>query len=245
MAHWTDWNARHDEDERKARHWYFLRIYLTILATAFMFVCYTRLTSPIMTVRAARNIFLHAGVSVRAPTHWYDTTPMGRVLNRFSFDAENLDVVLLTVFPAIVSISWTSGSFMVLSILIFPWFILMMPFILYAYVHLLQVSENRSGASNSSTIFQEPDRIAGVSCAGAADYPVLPELRYMRDRWKRNWTTTRAPSTASTQRQVAGRAPRVFIIGQHDADLLLHRFLNLSPGAASFCLLWCITLTVT
>ena len=47
---------------------------------------------------------------------------MGRVLTRFSFDTENIDsVVFLKVYPAIVTISWAMGAFVMCIVALWPW----------------------------------------------------------------------------------------------------------------------------
>lgn len=46
-------------------------------------------------VRAARNLHQRAAASImRAPVSFYDTTPMGRVINRFSKDMDAIDTLL-------------------------------------------------------------------------------------------------------------------------------------------------------
>ncbi|CAD7926195.1 unnamed protein product [Amoebophrya sp. A120] len=131
-------NCEPDEDG------YYLHRYLLLLGCVWFFISGTRILFPILCVRAAGTLFSRMLISVcRAPMHWYDTTPMGRILNRFSFDTENLDAILvLKMFPALVSLSWSSGALGLLTVVYFPYFFAVLPFFLFIYGTLLNICRN-------------------------------------------------------------------------------------------------------
>ena len=91
-------------------------------------------------MRAAGRLFAQMSQHVvRAPCVWWDTTPTGRVLNRFCFDTENVDTVLLSkLFPALMSLSWMAGALCVLLGVLWPWALLGIPGPALAYVNLFQ-----------------------------------------------------------------------------------------------------------
>ncbi|CAE7220669.1 abcC3 [Symbiodinium sp. CCMP2456] len=102
------WLARWaEEDSADERSMYFAVYFATVLLVIAL-VSFGRLVFAVATVNAGRRLFKQLALSVlRAPMWWWDTTPLGRVLNRFSFDTENTDTTLVTkLFPALQSMSW-------------------------------------------------------------------------------------------------------------------------------------------
>ena len=83
-----------------AARWRWARVYLSLGAASVVF-CFLRTQWGFQGgVRAARK--LYEGVSARtlnAPMSYFDTTPQGRVVSRFTFDTEQIDV-LLTVWKS-------------------------------------------------------------------------------------------------------------------------------------------------
>ncbi|CAD7954908.1 unnamed protein product [Amoebophrya sp. A25] len=94
-----------------------LRQYLLLTILAFALIAFTRFSFAFVCTRAGKALFndmLHS--VLRAPTHWFDQTPLGRITSRFSFDTENLDIVLLSkVYPATVCVSWVLGALVMMT----------------------------------------------------------------------------------------------------------------------------------
>jgi len=70
--------------------------------------------------RASEKVFtsMLSGV-LRAPISYFETTPMGRVLNRFTFDIEVIDVVLtqnMSLF--MISLGWFTAGLVVMLVIL-------------------------------------------------------------------------------------------------------------------------------
>lgn len=96
-------------------------------------------------VRASRKVFTGMLSRVlRAPVSYFETTPMGRILNRFTYDMEVCDIVLtqnMSMF--LISISWYfTGVILMCSIL--PYVILAIVPVTFLY-YLLLLHYRRTG----------------------------------------------------------------------------------------------------
>ena len=75
------WSAHRD----KRSSWYFLKIYIGINASALVIVIMRDLATSLGGLKASRNLFdKMLGAVLYAPMSFFDTTPLGRILNRFS-----------------------------------------------------------------------------------------------------------------------------------------------------------------
>ncbi|XP_066269391.1 ATP-binding cassette sub-family C member 9-like [Branchiostoma lanceolatum] len=84
-------------------------------ALLFLFVSY----------RAAKN--LHRAMLdniVRAPMRFFDTTPLGRIINRFSSDTQTIDQKLQTSILTVVSTTLQCLAAVVVNAIVTPWFLI-------------------------------------------------------------------------------------------------------------------------
>ena len=100
----------------------YLRVFFTI---NFVSIAFTAIRSEFVVtggVRATKNVFNTMLASVlRAPMSYFETVPMGRILNRFTYDTDVNDVTLTqTISMFIISCSWYVASISV-QIVILPW----------------------------------------------------------------------------------------------------------------------------
>ncbi|CAJ1441480.1 unnamed protein product [Effrenium voratum] len=136
------WLARWTEEASPDELDLYLGVYLAFLGAVSVLACITRLLMPFTTIWAGAALFKKLALRVvRAPIRWWDTTPLGRVLNRFSFDTDNVDTTLITkMYPAIVSLSWCVGALAVMTGTFWPWSLLFIPLPVVLYFWLFQFS---------------------------------------------------------------------------------------------------------
>lgn len=134
----------------------YLGVYLGILGCATIFTSISRISIAVFTIRGGQKLFERLALRVvRAPMRWWDTTPLGRVLNRFSFDTDNVDTTLVTkLFPAIMSLSWCAGAIGVMVGTFWPWSLIFIPIPTMIYLWLFQFSRK------SIRQFQQLDSIS-------------------------------------------------------------------------------------
>ncbi|KAH9035079.1 hypothetical protein EDB84DRAFT_1561273 [Lactarius hengduanensis] len=85
-------------------------------------------------LRASRVLFMQLLVSVvRATMRWHDTTPQGRMLNRFSKDIETVDLSLASSLQSVNSSLATFAASVITVAVIFPLFLLPASIIGYVY----------------------------------------------------------------------------------------------------------------
>ncbi|KAK9370171.1 P-loop containing nucleoside triphosphate hydrolase protein [Lipomyces kononenkoae] len=124
LEHWSEVNTSAGENPNTGMY---LGVYLFfgIFASALT-VCYTLVLFIYCTIQAARKLHNQmAEAVVRSPMSFFDTTPIGRVINRFTTDIYRVDEVLTRVFSmffnntirvclTLVVISFTTPAFIIL-----------------------------------------------------------------------------------------------------------------------------------
>lgn len=124
----------------------YLLVYAVLLVLAF--ICAFARTLWIVTggIRCSKNLYAEMTHYVlHAPMYFFETTPIGRLLNRFTYDAEILDVTLVwSMSMLLIALSWFLTALVVM-LVILPWMILvMLPVTLFYW--LIQIHYRKSGA---------------------------------------------------------------------------------------------------
>ena len=117
----------------------YLKVFFAI---NFISILFTSIRSEFIVtggIRATKNVFNTMLDSVlRAPMSYFETIPMGRILNRFTYDTDVNDVTLTqTVSIFIISCSWYTASLCV-QISILPWSVLVLIPVSGLYLLLMQ-----------------------------------------------------------------------------------------------------------
>ena len=88
-------------------------------------------------VAAGRTLFRKMLLSVsRAPMSWFDSTPTGRILNRFSADTAKVDEKVPTLLRGTIDIVVNVTGTLVLVAMFSPWFLLLLPIMGLCFYHL-------------------------------------------------------------------------------------------------------------
>ena len=120
--------------------------YTILLVLAFICVCIR--TPWIVTggIRCSKNLYEQMTHSVlHAPMSYFETTPMGRLLNRFTYDAEILDVTLVwSMSMLLIPLSWFLTE-LIVTLVILPWMIVVMLPVTFCY-WMIKIHYRKSGA---------------------------------------------------------------------------------------------------
>eukprot|EP00397_Hematodinium_sp_SG-2012_P002640 GEMP01002648.1.p1 GENE.GEMP01002648.1~~GEMP01002648.1.p1 ORF type:complete len:765 (+),score=159.53 GEMP01002648.1:675-2969(+) len=243
----TKWSDR--SDTVVDNNWY-LRVYIALVCVALTINSFTRMLFPFLSIWAAGSLFDNMLIGVlRSPIAWFDTTPMGRVLNRMSFDMENLDVSLIVrLFPALVSLSWMSGAIVVLLVQLFPWFFIFLPIGAGTYIFLFQFSrrsirdlqrlDNINRSPIASLLCEALDGIHSIRAYKAGERYSNRLAQYVDQSSRSILTFVVANRWLGVRLELLGSAFSLF------TGLTLY-FTRASAGNAGFAFLWATFLSLS
>lgn len=134
LKHWSEVNSKYGSNPHVTRY---LGIYLALgLSSAFSTLIQTVVLWVFCTIRGSRYLHSIMAASVlRAPMSFFETTPIGRILNRFSNDIYKVDELLGRTFSQFfVNVTKVSFTIIVICITTWQFIFLIIPMIgLYIY----------------------------------------------------------------------------------------------------------------
>ncbi|KAH8917874.1 P-loop containing nucleoside triphosphate hydrolase protein [Atractiella rhizophila] len=149
--------------------------YLLVLLGIDMFVAFANLIAEVMLallgMRTSRNMFESTlNKFIRGTLRWYDTTPTGRILNRFSADFTTMDDALLNFLQRFIINLVDYLRCIVVVVVIVPWFIIPIFIMLFIFraisVRYLATSlelKRLESVNKSPIISQFGETLAGLS----------------------------------------------------------------------------------
>ena len=113
---------------------FYVGVYALIGLLTVVFSVFSASTQFLGSIRASRKLFSQLLYSiVHATMRWHDTTPIGRILNRFSKDIEVIDASLASSFRAFYTAAASFLTSMVIVIGVFPPFVF--PAVVIGYLY--------------------------------------------------------------------------------------------------------------
>lgn len=117
----------------------YLLVYAALVGCMLFFLILRSQWAVFGGIRACRRVFSNMTYRVlRAPMSYFDVTPLGRVLNRFTYDVEQIDITLsqfMSIF--IIAASWLVAG-QVVMIAVVPYLAIINAIVLSAYVLVLR-----------------------------------------------------------------------------------------------------------
>jgi ABC-type multidrug transport system fused ATPase/permease subunit len=167
-----EWSNSNQENGENSRVFFYLSIYALIGFSSTIFSVLQTITLWVYcAIRSAR--VLHSDMLetvIRSPMSFFDTTPLGRILNRFSKDQQTADEVLPRNFGDYIRVLFfVIGTILVITVSTPPFLVLIVPlFFIYIYVQRYYLETSRElkrldavGRSPIYSHFQET--ISGAS----------------------------------------------------------------------------------
>lgn len=185
LSYWSSAVQNMTPEQAKAANEDYLAVYAGLAVLSFLIVTILRVDVALMGVTAAKK--LHNSMLKQvpwAPQSFFDTTPAGRILNRFSGDVYTVDETLMpTLASLLVQVFSVVGTIAVIASATPLFLTLLLPLsLVYAYTQRYYVSTSRelqrlNSASRSPIFAQFSEALAGaVTIRAYADQPRFRRL---------------------------------------------------------------------
>jgi ABC-type multidrug transport system fused ATPase/permease subunit len=125
--------------EGRSAQFQYLAVYAVLVVFMFTFLVCRSQWAVWGGIRACERVFSTMTRRVlHAPMSYFDTTPLGRIINRFTYDVEQVDITLsqfMSIF--IIACSWLVAGQAVM-IAVVPYMAVINSFVLFLYVLILR-----------------------------------------------------------------------------------------------------------
>merc|ERR1719242_1530832 len=144
LAHWSD-SIREDGTAERSS-WYYLGVYIGLRVVALFLLIIQIIIEVISRLKAAKyfhKLLLRRVLNV--PMSFFDTTPIGRVISRFSKDINAIDDSLAESFKDSLRSIFGMVCCLVVTVSVVPWLLIPMPpiYILYFFLQKYFLSTSR------------------------------------------------------------------------------------------------------
>ena len=242
-----------DQLDGRSSQYSYLIVYAVIIVTMLFFLVGRCQWAIFGGARACERIFSNMTRCVLlAPMSYYDTTPLGRILNRFTYDVEQVDITL-TQFMSIfmIACSWLVAGQVVMITLV-PFMAIINGFVLALYVLILrhyrwsandiQRLDAVSRSPVQAAMAEGIDGCTAIRAFGKNDYFLHIFQCYINDN------SSAMLNFVSSRRWIAVRLETIGAFVTLAACLFITTFndhLGLSPGLSGLLIIWATSMTVT
>ncbi|OBA23299.1 hypothetical protein METBIDRAFT_29808, partial [Metschnikowia bicuspidata var. bicuspidata NRRL YB-4993] len=116
---------------------FYIGFYVMFTVLAFVFISVQFLSLAYMTIKASTVLNIKAVERVlRVPMSYMDTTPMGRIINRFTKDTDTLDNEIGNQLRMVVYIFSNIVGVLILCVIYLPWFAIAIPALVAIFVSI-------------------------------------------------------------------------------------------------------------
>mmetsp|Transcript_25373 Transcript_25373/g.59448 ORF Transcript_25373/g.59448 Transcript_25373/m.59448 type:complete len:761 (-) Transcript_25373:1399-3681(-) len=231
----------------------YLRVFATLIALSVMFTSLRSEWAVTGGSRAAKKVHKTMLESVlKAPMSYFETTPLGRILNRFSYDVEVVDITLteaMSIF--MISISWFCAGLAVMSSIL-PWMLLaLFPVIVIYLMVLLHYRKSGVDLQRLDAMSRSPvQAMVSEVFDGSSTIRVFERQKVFTERFRKAADTN---SSAQLNMITAQRwlGVRIENLGAFVAlvsgtlVVCLNDVLKLEPGMVGLLLIWSSNFTIT
>ncbi|CAB9525313.1 Oligomycin resistance ATP-dependent permease YOR1 [Seminavis robusta] len=231
----------------------YLKVY-AILILLFVLAAFFRAEwGAIGGVRAAKNVFYTMLSSVlKAPMSYFETVPMGRILNRFTFDTDVNDVTLSQVMSMfMLSCSWYVTG-VALQIAILPWTALaIVPVSVMYWVLMLYYRKSGPDLQRIEAVSRSPLQSMVSECLdGATSIRVFQQEEQFVTRYRgvADKNSSALLNFVSAQRWVGVRMEMLgslVVLVSSVLVVCLNDVLKLEAGLVGLLIMWCSNFTIT
>ncbi len=231
----------------------YLLVYAILLVLAFFCAFFRTIWIVTGGIRCSKNLYAEMTHYVlHAPMSFFETTPMGRLLNRFTYDAEILDVTLVwSMSMLLIALSWFLTALVVM-LVILPWMIIVMIPVAFCY-WLIQIHYRKSGADLHRLDALSRSPLQAMLSEGIEGAATIRTFN-MEDTFLRRFHRFADRNTAaqmnflSAQRWLGVRIEFLGAVIVFIASILVISFnstLALGPGLVALLIRWSSGLTVS
>jgi ABC-type multidrug transport system fused ATPase/permease subunit len=231
----------------------YLTVYSSIILVSVIATAFRSEFAVTGGTRATKNVFYSMLKSVlRAPMSYFETVPMGRILNRFTYDTDINDVTLTQVISMfIISISWYVAGICI-QCTILPWSALaLFPVSVMYWFLMLHYRMSGPDLQRIDALSRSPLQSMVSECLEGST-----SIRVFRQDWNfmhrfhgiANVNSSALLNFVSAQRWLGVRMEvlgSVVVLVSSVLVVTLNDVLNLEAGLAGLLILWSSNFTIT
>jgi len=241
------------QTEGRSAQFQYLAVYAVLVVFMFVFLVSRSQWAVFGGIRACERVFATMTRRVlHAPMAYFDTTPLGRIINRFTYDVEQVDITLsqfMSIF--IIASSWLVAGQAVM-IAVVPYMAVVNAFVLFLYFVILRHYRwSAADLQRLDAVSRSPIQAATAEALdGSTTIRAFHKNLYFLRKFQGfvNDNAGAMLNFVSSRRWLAVRLETLGAFVTLAACLFIATFqeqLGLSPGLSGLLIIWASSMTVT